>query len=62
MFYHACVCAFVCVMLAVTAGQVFLRVCWFSFGLESLINEEREREGEKRRERESLINDWRVMD
>lgn len=33
-----------CVMVDVTAGQVFLWVCWFSFGLENLINEERLRD------------------
>jgi len=40
-------------MAAVTAGQVFLRVRWFSFDLESLINGERERgERKTRRTRE----------
>lgn len=49
-----------CEKVAVSAGQVLLRVHCFSFELESLINEESE--GEKQGVREKLMNDRRVMD
>jgi len=52
---RVCVCVCVCasVMVDVTAGQVFLGVRWFSFGLGSLMNgENRRRERARERGRE----------